>query len=62
MCSKLTITCATLVPMTLVVELRNDMEDCEEGNINALRDVDHVVVAFLKSGRRDSAVGMDEIE
>lgn len=37
------------------------MEDCEKGNVNTLRDVDHDI-AFLRSGRRDSAIGMDDIE
>lgn len=37
------------------------MEVCEKGNVNALTDVDHDI-AFLKSGRRDSAIGMDDTE
>jgi hypothetical protein len=45
----------------LLVELRNEMEDSEKGNVNALRDVDHII-AFLKSGARGSAIGPDEID
>lgn len=45
----------------LLVELRNEMEDSEKSNVNALRDVDHII-AFLKSGARGSAIGTGEID
>jgi hypothetical protein len=45
----------------LLLKLRDDMQDSENGILKALRDVDDVI-AFLKSGGRDSAIGMDEIE
>ena len=45
----------------LLVKLRDDMQDSANGALKALGDVDGVI-AFLKSGVRESAIAMEEIE
>lgn len=45
----------------LLVKLKDDIQDSENGALKALSDIDGVI-AFLKSGGgRNSALGMDKI-
>jgi hypothetical protein len=46
----------------LLVKLKDDVQDSENGVLKALGDVDGVIMFLKSEGGRNSALGMDEIE